>query len=95
MVCLHSRILTCQRQPAGHLSELAPIQGLAFGLKCRIQFSRGNVIQIVAHRLESDADQNLEYLILTVSCGQEVLDRLRFHMSALRNDLLRERDKCF
>ncbi len=50
---------------------------LAFSLECRIEFGRGNVIQIVAHRLESDADQNLKYLILTVPCGQKVLDRLR------------------
>ncbi len=61
--------------------------------KCRIEFSRGNVIQIVAHRLESDAHQNLEYLLLTVSCGEEVLDRLRFHMSTLGDDLLRENHK--
>ncbi len=51
------------------------------------------MIRIVADRLEGHADQNLKYLILAVSCGQEVLDRLRFHMSAFSNDLPRERDK--
>ena len=68
-------------------------QVLAFRPKCRIKFGRGNVIQVVAHRLESDADKNLKYLILTVSCGKEVLDRLRFHMSALSNHLPGERDQ--
>jgi len=71
--------------------QLCEVLGLR--LKCRIEFRRGNVIQVIAHRLESDSDQNLKYLVLSVPGGEKVIHDLRAHMSAFTDDLLSEGDK--
>ena len=52
------------------------------------------MIQVIAHRLECDADQNLKHLILSVPGGKKLIHDLRAHVSAFRDDLLGEGDKC-
>jgi hypothetical protein len=45
---------------------------------------------VVARLFEHETDQNLKQLILSVTCREEVIDRLLAHITTLRHDLLGE-----
>ena len=70
-------------------------RALALSLKCRVELRRGNMIQIIAHRLESYPNQNLKHLFLfSIPGGDKVIHDLPTHVSTFSNDLFRQHDKC-